>query len=135
MTRGVHIRKDDISFRASYEAEEGAAFAETFLRQPARPTAVVLGSDALAMGFIRAVQRRGVQVPDDLSVARSTAFRKVRVVAGCDDDGAADAGDGTGCLPSFVHGDYRARGADDRAAVFDDAGRAREHGSAATRIS
>ena len=69
MTRGVHIRKDDISFRASYEAGEGAAFAETFLRQPARPTAVVLGSDALAMGFIRAVQRHGVQVPDDLSVA------------------------------------------------------------------
>jgi len=69
MTRGVHVRKDDISFRASYEAEEGTAFAETFLRQPARPTAVVLGSDALAMGFIRAVQRRGVQVPDDLSVA------------------------------------------------------------------
>jgi LacI family transcriptional regulator len=29
----------------------------------------VLGSDALAIGFIRAAQRRGVQVPDDLSVA------------------------------------------------------------------
>jgi DNA-binding LacI/PurR family transcriptional regulator len=69
MTRGVHIRDEDVSFRASYEAEEGAAFAETFLRQAARPTAVVLGSDALAMGFIRAVQRRGLQVPDDLSVA------------------------------------------------------------------
>ncbi len=69
MTRGLHIREDDISFRASYEAEEGAAFAETFLGQRARPTALVLGSDALAMGFIRAVQRRGVQVPDDLSVA------------------------------------------------------------------
>jgi DNA-binding LacI/PurR family transcriptional regulator len=70
-SRGVHIREEDVSFRASYEAGEGAAFAETFLRQPARarPTAVVLGSDALAMGFIRAVQRRGVQVPDDLSVA------------------------------------------------------------------
>jgi LacI family transcriptional regulator len=67
--RGVHIREDDISFRGSYEAEEGAAFAETFLRQPTRPTAVVLGSDALAIGFIRAAQRRGVRVPEDLSVA------------------------------------------------------------------
>jgi DNA-binding LacI/PurR family transcriptional regulator len=68
-TRGIQVREEDISFRASYEAEEGGAFAETFLRQPDRPTAVVLGSDALALGFIRAVQRRGVQVPDDLSVA------------------------------------------------------------------
>jgi LacI family transcriptional regulator len=68
-TRGVDVREEDISFRASYETEEGAAFAETFLQQPSRPTAVVLGSDALALGFIRAVQRRGVHVPDDLSVA------------------------------------------------------------------
>ena len=68
-TRGLHIREDDICFRASYEAEEGAAFAATFLKQRRRPTAVVLGSDALTMGFIRAVQRHGVQVPDDLSVA------------------------------------------------------------------
>jgi len=67
--RGVQMREDDISFRASYEAEEGAAFAETFLRQPTRPTAVVLGSDALAIGFIRAAQRRGVRVPENLSVA------------------------------------------------------------------
>jgi DNA-binding LacI/PurR family transcriptional regulator len=67
--RGIQIRPDDVSFRASYQADEGGAFAETFLRQPNRPTAVVLGSDALALGFIRAVQRRGVQVPDDLSVA------------------------------------------------------------------
>jgi LacI family transcriptional regulator, galactose operon repressor len=68
-SRGIQMRDDDICFRTSYEAEEGAAFAETFLRRPTRPTAVVLGSDALAIGFIRAAQRRGVQVPDDLSVA------------------------------------------------------------------
>jgi LacI family transcriptional regulator len=67
--RGVQMRDEDIGFRASYEAEEGAAFAATFLRQPTRPTAVVLGSDALAIGFIRAAQQRGVQVPGDVSVA------------------------------------------------------------------
>jgi LacI family transcriptional regulator len=67
--RGIRMRKEDVSFCASYDAEEGAAFAETFLRQPAPPTAVVLGSDALAVGFIRAAQQRGVQVPGDLSVA------------------------------------------------------------------
>ena len=68
-TRGVQMREEDICFRASYEAEEGAAFAATFLPQPTRPTALVLGSDALAIGFIRAAQQRGVHVPDDLSVA------------------------------------------------------------------
>jgi LacI family transcriptional regulator len=67
--RGVQIRDEDISFQASYEAEEGAAFAQTFLRQPMRPTAVVFGNDALAIGFIRAAQQRGIRVPDDLSVA------------------------------------------------------------------
>jgi LacI family transcriptional regulator len=68
-TGGIQMRKEDISFCASYDADEGAAYAETFLRQPTPPTAVVLGSDALAIGFIRAAQQRGVRVPGDLSVA------------------------------------------------------------------
>ena len=67
--RGIQMRDEDVCFRASYDAEEGAAFAETFLGQPPRPTAVVLGSDALAIGFIRAAQQSGVQIPGDLSVA------------------------------------------------------------------
>jgi LacI family transcriptional regulator len=66
---GIRIRKEDVCFCDSYNAEEGALYAQTFLRQPARPTAVVLGSDALAIGFIRAAQQRGVQIPGDLSVA------------------------------------------------------------------
>ena len=68
-TRGIRMRDEDVCFCASYEADEGAAFADTFLRQASRPTAVVLGSDALAIGFIRAAQQRGVHVPGDLSVA------------------------------------------------------------------
>ena len=67
--RGIRMRKDDVCFCASYDAEDGAGYAETFLRQRTRPTAVVLGSDALAIGFIRAAQQRGVRVPADLSVA------------------------------------------------------------------
>ncbi len=67
--RGLWMREEDISFRASYEAEEGAVFADAFLKPPVRPTAVVLGNDALAIGFIRAVQQRGIAVPGDLSVA------------------------------------------------------------------
>jgi LacI family transcriptional regulator len=68
-SRGIRLHKTDVCFRTSYDAEEGAAYAETFLRQGTRPTAVVLGSDALAIGFIRAAQQRGVHVPGDLSVA------------------------------------------------------------------
>lgn len=68
-TRGIRMRDEDISFRTNYEAEEGALFAATFLAQSERPTAVVLGNDALAIGFIRAAQQRGVEVPGDLSVA------------------------------------------------------------------
>ena len=68
-SRGVQMLEEDICFRASYEVEEGAAFADSFLRQPPRPTAVVLGNDILALGFIRAAQQRGVRIPDDLSVA------------------------------------------------------------------
>src|SRR5689334_2650886 len=45
---GIRMRKEDVCFRDSYDAEEGAAYAETFLRRRTRPTAVVLGSDALA---------------------------------------------------------------------------------------
>ena len=66
---GVQMREEDVCFCGSYEAEEGAAFAETFLRQPRLPTAVVLGSDALAIGFMREAQQQGIQVPGDLSVA------------------------------------------------------------------
>ena len=68
-TRGIQMREDDVCFCASYDADEGAAFAQTFLRRPPGTTAVVLGNDALAIGFIRAVQQQGVRVPDDLSVA------------------------------------------------------------------
>ena len=67
--RGIGMREEDISFCASYEADDGAVFAAAFLRQQVRPTAVVLGNDALAIGFIRAAQQRGVEVPGDLSVA------------------------------------------------------------------
>jgi LacI family transcriptional regulator len=67
--RGIRMRTEDICFCGSYDAEEGAAYAGTFLQRPTRPTAVVLGSDALAIGFIRAAQQRGVHVPGDLSVA------------------------------------------------------------------
>ena len=67
--RGVHMRQEDISFCGSFEAEQGAVFAEAFLERPVRPTAVVFGNDALAIGFIRAARQRGIEIPGDVSVA------------------------------------------------------------------
>ena len=92
--RGIRMREEDISFCASYEAEDGAVFAAAFLRQPVRPT-VVLGNDALAIGFIRAAQQRGSRFQAICRWRDSMGFRRGAVVAGSDDDGAADAGDGT----------------------------------------
>jgi LacI family transcriptional regulator len=69
LSRGVRMRKEDISFCGSFEAEEGAVFAEAFFKQRVRPTAVVLGNDALAVGFIRAAQQRSLAIPGDVSVA------------------------------------------------------------------
>ena len=68
-SRGIDLRDEHVCFCASYEAEEGAAFARVFLRRRHAPTAIVLGNDALAIGFIRAAQQHGVRVPDQLSVA------------------------------------------------------------------
>jgi LacI family transcriptional regulator len=66
--RRIELRDDDVTFCASYEAEQGAAFAYEFLRKPIRATALVLGDDVLAIGFMRAARQRGLQVPDDLSI-------------------------------------------------------------------
>jgi LacI family transcriptional regulator len=67
--RGIELRDDDVCFCASYEAEDGAAVARSLLGRRRRPTALVLGNDALAIGFIRAAQQHGANIPDDLSVA------------------------------------------------------------------
>jgi LacI family transcriptional regulator len=67
--RGVRLQAEDVTFRASYEADEGVAFAESLLGRKLGPTAFVLGNDALALGFMRAARQRGVRIPEDLSIA------------------------------------------------------------------
>jgi LacI family transcriptional regulator len=52
----------------SYEAEAGAEVAREFFTDPRGATAVVMGNDALALGFMRVAQQRGVRVPGDLSI-------------------------------------------------------------------
>jgi LacI family transcriptional regulator len=69
-TEGLELMPEGTWFARSYEASACQPYAERFLSFPRHraPTAVVCGNDALALGFMRAVQRRGLRVPQDVSV-------------------------------------------------------------------
>jgi DNA-binding LacI/PurR family transcriptional regulator len=66
----VPMRDEDVWFGATYAPESGIEYAELFLNQrpKVRPTAVVLGNDPMALGFMRTVLQRGTQIPHDVSV-------------------------------------------------------------------
>ena len=66
----VVISDRDVWFGPSYEPEAGIEYAHRFLRRrpQSRPTAVVLGNDAMALGFMRTVLRRGLHIPEHVSV-------------------------------------------------------------------
>ncbi len=68
LAHGLRIRTDWVSFCRSYEPEAGDEYARGFLRRRPDVTAVVLGNDALALGFMRALLQRGVSIPRELSV-------------------------------------------------------------------
>ena len=51
-----------------FQAAAGAAALDTLLALPEPPTAVLVGSDTQAMGVLDAARRRGLRVPEDLSV-------------------------------------------------------------------
>lgn len=67
---GVEPGTTEIWFGPSYYSDSGAAFAERFVQLHAseRPTAVVLGSDLMALGFLGAMMRHSIHVPRDVSV-------------------------------------------------------------------
>lgn len=52
-----------------FTADSGARAAEILLSLTPRPTAVFCANDEMAMGLIGALARRGVRVPEDISVA------------------------------------------------------------------
>jgi LacI family repressor for deo operon, udp, cdd, tsx, nupC, and nupG len=51
-----------------FTIESGAAAAETLLANPDPPTAIFCFNDEMAIGAIASARRRGLRVPDDLSV-------------------------------------------------------------------
>jgi LacI family transcriptional regulator len=66
--RGVALHARSTAFCGSYQAEAGARFAQKLLERPLDVTAMVFGNDALALGFMRVAQQRGVRMPRDLSI-------------------------------------------------------------------
>jgi LacI family purine nucleotide synthesis repressor len=65
--RGVEVREDWIWGHCCYE-EAGARLAETFLKLQDRPTALCVINDVTASVFIAQLYRKGLRVPDDVSV-------------------------------------------------------------------
>ncbi len=65
---GIRLDKKAIFSCGSYEASAGAGFAAAFLDRAFEATALVMGNDALALGFMRVAQQRGVRVPRHLSI-------------------------------------------------------------------
>jgi LacI family transcriptional regulator len=66
--RGTPLMAKATGYCGSYEAEAGAHYAQKLLERRLDVTAIVFGNDALAIGFMRVAQQRGVRMPEDLSI-------------------------------------------------------------------
>ena len=70
VARGRSLRSRDIWFGPSFAPETGGEYARQFLaqRRRNRPSAVVLGNDVMALGFMRSLLQHGLCIPEDVSV-------------------------------------------------------------------
>lgn len=64
------VPQELVRYGKSYDVESGIELAKIWLDCPRlrRTTAVVLGNDSLALGFMRTVQAAGLRIPHDVSV-------------------------------------------------------------------
>jgi LacI family transcriptional regulator len=67
--RGILLDPKRVSFSGGFEPERGMEFANRFFQKTQPVTALVLGNDSLALGFMRVAQQRGIRIPQDISVA------------------------------------------------------------------
>jgi LacI family transcriptional regulator len=67
--RGISLDPKRVSFSGRFDPEAGMEFANRFFHKTPRVTAMVMGNDSLALGFMRVAQQRGIRIPQDLSVA------------------------------------------------------------------
>jgi LacI family transcriptional regulator len=59
---------DDLLAEGNFQRESGQLGAATLLDRPDPPTAILAGSDSMAVGVLDEVRKRGIRCPDDLSV-------------------------------------------------------------------
>ncbi len=64
----LQINRDYFIDGGAFSLDAGEQAARSFIEMSSRPTAIVCGSDLIAMGFISEISRRGLKVPDDISV-------------------------------------------------------------------
>ena len=68
MARGVTVDPQYIVPGGRFRRESGVAGLQALLRLDQRPTAIFAGSDAIALGVLSEAGRRGVRVPEDISL-------------------------------------------------------------------
>jgi LacI family transcriptional regulator len=70
LEHGVALAPERIWFAPGYARQVGVEYAQRFvgLASRERPSAVVLGNDPMALGFMRTVLKHGVLVPAEVSV-------------------------------------------------------------------
>lgn len=66
--RGAPLDPARVFSCGSWGAQAGELFAEQLLTSGLDITAAVLANDALAFGFMRVAQQRGIRIPEDLSL-------------------------------------------------------------------
>jgi DNA-binding LacI/PurR family transcriptional regulator len=65
---GVGLSEARVYSCGSWTTEAGEAFADKWLRDRRGATALVMANDALAFGFMRVAQQRGLPMPGELSI-------------------------------------------------------------------
>jgi DNA-binding LacI/PurR family transcriptional regulator len=72
---GTDVEDDLQLFEAGWQPAGGAEMARRLLSSARPPTAIVCGSDVLAIGAMQAADGMGLQVPDDVAVAGFDDFQ------------------------------------------------------------
>jgi LacI family repressor for deo operon, udp, cdd, tsx, nupC, and nupG len=78
--RTRHADRDTMVMHGDFSIESGALAAECLLGRRERPTAIFCFNDEMAMGVIQTARRRGLRIPDDLSVVGFDDIRFARCV-------------------------------------------------------
>ena len=134
LRRGISLNSKATGHCGSYEAEAGARFAQRLLERKLEVTALVFGNDALAIGFMRVAQQRGIRMPQDLSIVGFDNIPSgAHGVAGPDDRGTADARHGPRRVPLPVR--IRSAAAGDERRIPDGADHAGKHGNASAMLN